>query len=775
MLRALSSSSGARLRSLLPARTVRQPSVSRSDLTRSGKYSLQLWAKDTAKLLTPVDKLSKIERLLSQQPARPVVRKQPHKPERRILREILGLYNSNCSDFKAEKPAMRREYVMIHLEGASGAGKSAACQNLVEELRGFDDEESAFPAAEEFLAGPIIVAYVDFNPCANSSDRLMSDDIAAWRASGQQFLSLRFAKGSLPEQCISRPAACNVDGATAIPAPAAEPPCAFVLLDEMQMIPDQAVSLGLTKREASTFCMQFQHSFAAYCSQDSGTTMAPCLQAGIMMQPIMAGTGLGALRKASMLCTSAPWRSLVLAPLPPEDCKAALRERLLLSGEKGWPSIWKDHVAVLDKLMNHEMFLAVIEMCGGLPRLSVAWFADVLRTDTRFKRITADLSPLSDMTQPQAEALILPLLDELKARAGDYFRALGPGPLEELIGGDPGLLTLLLLAATGRPVALDTRLLGRKRGPSISQAAITGLFTLQEVRAHEYTVHMPGLVQWLIARQLDSHISGITDIQPSWLVPAPSVRLEGRDFEMLIASLFQAASRVDARLHGLRQTTLQAMLPEAISSQPHEMTTELRVEERTLARDEHPMMESFREVLVTGQEVWVSRATHDPSKPSGEAHKQPFLDTKSIVLLDGIDKDCAAFDIRLVLRQLGSRRPLLVLLDIDCTAPGRSSRILEHLKSHAVITSRRAVMQWAQRLKCDVCFLVVHLGSSEGVAEYLSSPDGQAQQYFTVVVTEGALSRLVPAIQSRPSLLTAYAPRERRFPQGKDMQEDTCH
>ena len=58
------------------------------------------------------------------------------------------------------------------------------------------------------------------------------------------------------------------------------------------------------------------------------------------------------------------------------------------------------------------------------------------------------------------------------------YSTLGREVNKHLLGGK-GMLHLLLLAATGCPFSLDTQMLGQAGGPTIGQAAETGVFTLQ--------------------------------------------------------------------------------------------------------------------------------------------------------------------------------------------------------------------------------------------------------------------------------------------------------
>ena len=98
----------------------------------------------------------------------------------------------------------------------------------------------------------------------------------------------------------------------------------------------------------------------------------------------------------------------------------------------------------------------------------------------------------------------------------------------------------------------------------------------------------------------------------------------------------------------------------------------------------------------------------------------------------------------------------MLLVDIQRKEPGVSGAAVKHLKSDSVLQSRRAVMDWASLAGFDVCFVVVHSGGDEHVQEHLSSTVAQEQLYFTVVVAGEALLSLIPALRSRPSLLTNY-------------------
>lgn len=70
----------------------------------------------------------------------------------------------------------------------------------------------------------------------------------------------------------------------------------FCLIDQAQLIEDQALEAGLDAAGARQLCEDFQHELASFNTQTAALgypVPAPCLDAGGLMQPILAGLRLG--------------------------------------------------------------------------------------------------------------------------------------------------------------------------------------------------------------------------------------------------------------------------------------------------------------------------------------------------------------------------------------------------------------------------------------------------------------------------------------------------
>ncbi|KAK9795871.1 hypothetical protein WJX73_002298 [Symbiochloris irregularis] len=734
-----------------------------------------------------LDKIDKIAHAASRTAAaRPTLPLPAHYPEDRVLSFFLSSLNVNARQWQQQAFPKTTEYRVVHLEGPAGSGKSAQCHNLIPELRHAASQTTDFPYAQRMLEGTVITAYVDFSNHGPASDRITREDFALEpgellavrvlaranynlsiaqlrEALGKdkhllQGLSLldvakhiaaRHMQGRLPAWSCSKPdypersrsqleagseGASATDGAvpggrdastTTAPNAAGKgaglpgsSPCMFVVLDDIHhtMVP-RIMETGIDELAARVLCKNLQMELAAFNSlapSGCGGLQSPSAQAGLMIQPIMAGTGLHSLREGAM-----PGQVLsdmiTLQPMQDAMMKQALAKRMIQSNLVGYRG-WDADPALLWRLLNNGAFQAVLEMAGGLPRLGIVWMEQALRHSTWPQTALEELQ--SDLSDEQAGALVTPLLRQLQKVAGLYMDV-GQVYAKTLLGGDRGMLNISLLVATGRPCKLTTRLAGPD-GPTIQQAAQIGLFTLLPTGDAEdqvYTLSMPGLIHWSFVSQLAGIFVG-----------------------------FASSTSGYAHCEALQQ-------PVRVF-QPDLLTIKYKCEPLQLVRDNVPMMDSSFNLLAGGT-VEVSDVGSDKRKHYGERRQCDTLDSTMISLLDGVNENCTAFDLRMVLEPAKLGRKLLLLGELKCQEPGYPGAVRRHLESADVEESRRAVAEWAAAHDCDACFVVIHSGDDEGVDTFLSSEEGQ--RYATLVVSGEALRRLLPAVGMRPSLLRLYA------------------